>query len=178
MVLMFPGAMDYHANVQGVSWFVSRVMPNLARRLEKEGISVRFDIVGKNPVPEVRALAEKGRVRVTGFVEDIRPYYNTADVVVIPLQVARGIQNKVLEAMAMARPVVATPQAVEGIGAVDDRHFRAAATADAFVEAVLGLARDPETGGQMGEEARSFIEETFSWDGCLAPLLRIIHGKA
>ena len=178
MVLMFPGAMDYHANVQGVSWFASRVMPTLARRLEKEGMTVRFDIVGKNPVPEVRALAEKGCVRVTGYVEDIRPYYRAADVVVIPLQVARGIQNKVLEAMAMGRPVVATPQSIEGIGAVENIHFRAAANADAFVEAVLGLARNPETGRQMGEKARTFIEETFSWDGCLAPLLRIIHGKA
>lgn len=178
LTLMFPGAMDYQANVRGVSWFSTRVMPQLLRRLEKEDIDVRFDIVGKNPAPEVRALAEKGRIRVTGFVEDIRLYYREADVVVIPLQVARGIQNKVLEAMAMARPVVATPQAMEGIGAVENIHFKAAVTAEQFTEAVLGLARDPAAGREIGKKARSFIQENFSWDECLAPLLRIIHGTA
>ncbi len=177
-VLMFPGAMDYHANVQGVSWFAGQVLPKLCRRLEKEGLKVRFDIVGKNPVPEVWALAENECIRVTGFVEDIRPYYRQADVVVIPLQVARGIQNKVLEAMAMARPVVATPQAIEGIAGVENNHFRVAATAEQFVDAILAMVGDPEAGRKMGGQARAFIKEKFSWDDCLAPLLRILHGQA
>ena len=178
LVLMFPGAMDYHANVQGVAWFSTRVMPQLSTRLEEQGIQCRFDIVGKNPVNEVRSLAENGSIRVTGFVEDIRPYYRAADVVVIPLQVARGIQNKVLEAMAMARTVVATPQAVEGIGAVEDVHYKAAETPEQFTEEILELARSPELAREMGKRARCFIEEKFSWARCLEPLLGIIDGKA
>ena len=110
-VLVFTGAMDYYANVEGVSWFCRKVLP----KIRSEHPDVLFYIVGSNPGPEVKSLGDRQGVRVTGFVDDIRPYYRGADVCVIPLRIAAGVQNKVLEAMAMARPVVTTGKALEGI---------------------------------------------------------------
>src|SRR3546814_1784778 len=107
--------MDYWPNIDAVTWFADQVMPRLAALGR-----LRFFIVGSNPSPVVQALAADPRIVVTGRVEDIRPYLAHAAVAVAPLRVARGIQNKVLEAMAMARPIVTSPAAREGIGGEGD----------------------------------------------------------
>ena len=109
--LVFTGAMDYWANVDAVCWFADQVFKEI-RAAEPR---VEFWIVGSNPTREVTNLDKLPGVTVTGFVDDIRPYLKYADAAVAPLRVARGIQNKVLEAMAMAKPVVCTPAAMEGI---------------------------------------------------------------
>lgn len=111
--LVFTGTMDYRPNVEAVSWFAREVMPLIA--------DADFHIVGANPSPAVRALAQLRGVHVTGTVPDVRPYLAHANVAVAPLRIARGIQNKVLEAMAMARPVVASPEAFEGVRAMAGR---------------------------------------------------------
>lgn len=115
-VVVFTGAMDYRANIDAVRWFADTVWPRVAARRE----GARFYIVGARPSREVRMLAARAGIHVTGRVDDVRPYLGHAHAVVAPLRIARGIQNKVLEALAMERVVVATPQAWEGIGGLED----------------------------------------------------------
>ncbi|HEY8876207.1 MAG TPA: TIGR03087 family PEP-CTERM/XrtA system glycosyltransferase, partial [Roseateles sp.] len=110
--LVFTGAMDYWPNVDAVTWFASDILPALRQRFP----ALRFHIVGRSPAPAVQALANEA-VHVTGTVPDVRPYLQHAAAVVAPLRLARGIQNKVLEAMAMARPVVAAGTCVRAITA-------------------------------------------------------------
>ncbi len=110
-VVVFAGAMDYRANVHAAQWFAERVWPRIAARRP----GARFCIVGARPAREVRALDGKAGVTVTGRVDDVRPYLAHAHAVATPLRIARGIQNKVLEALVMEKPVLATPQAWEGI---------------------------------------------------------------
>ncbi|WP_375382171.1 TIGR03087 family PEP-CTERM/XrtA system glycosyltransferase [uncultured Sphingomonas sp.] len=158
-LIVFTGQMDYRPNIEAVRWFAADVLP-LIRAAHP---AVRFAIVGRAPVPAVRALAGEG-VLVTGEVADVRPWLAGAAVVVAPLLTARGVQNKVLEAMAMARPVVATGAAAEGIdhaGTID-----VAGGAAAFATAVgKAIAR----GGDR-PEARAQVMRRYGWDARLAPL--------
>src|SRR5918995_932964 len=118
-VLVFTGMMDYRANVDAVLWFADAILPEIRARHP----DARFAIVGAKPDEKVKRLAERPGIIVTGRVEDVRPYVAHAAVAVAPLRIARGIQNKVLEAMAMARPVVASAEAFEGIDAVAGEHL-------------------------------------------------------
>src|SRR5690606_39218218 len=126
--IVFTGAMDYWANVDAVEWFVQAILPQI-RAVAPAAV---FTIVGGNPSPKVKALAALPGVKVTGRVPDVRPYLAHAAVVVCPLRSARGIQNKLLEGMAMARPVAAPPQAFEGIEAEPGRDLLLADTAAGF----------------------------------------------
>src|SRR5215469_6834947 len=117
--LVFTGTMDYWPNVDAVLWFAEAIWP----RLHGAAPAARFVIVGANPAPAVQQLARQPGIEVTGRVPDVRPYLAHAAVAVAPLRVAQGVQNKVLEAMSMAKPVVATPQALEGIDARPGREL-------------------------------------------------------
>jgi sugar transferase (PEP-CTERM/EpsH1 system associated) len=110
-VVVFVGAMDYRANVDAARWFAHEVWPRIAAQLQ----DARFYIVGSHPTAAVRALAQLAGITVTGRVEDVRPYLAHAHVVTAPLRIARGVQNKVLEALAMEKVLLATPEAYEGI---------------------------------------------------------------
>lgn len=160
--LVFTGAMDYWPNVDAVQWFCDDVFPALSAR----DPALRFYIVGSRPNPQVQALAQRAGVTVTGTVPDVRPYIRHATVAVAPLRIARGIQNKVLEAMAMAVPTVVSPQALEGIDAVAERELAVADGAPAWIE-TLGalLARDNR---EMGRAARARVEHHYSWPSNLA----------
>jgi sugar transferase (PEP-CTERM/EpsH1 system associated) len=160
--LVFTGAMDYWPNVDAVQWFADEVFPQLQVRVPE----LRFYIVGSRPAPAVQALAQKSGVVVTGTVPDVRPYIAHAQVAVAPLRIARGIQNKVLEAMAMATPVVVSPQALEGIDAVPGTELVLADGADAFVTAVTDLLARQEN--PMGRAARAKVERQYSWPSNLA----------
>lgn len=162
--LVFTGAMDYWPNADAVEWFAVEVMP----RLREKKLPVTFYIVGANPTGRVRRLAADDVV-VTGTVDDIRPYIGCADVVVAPLRVARGIQNKVLEAMAMRRRVVTTPAGAEGIEASSDEHYCVCESPDDMAEAVARLLSD-EASVAMGERAREFVLTQFGWAQCLSVL--------
>ena len=116
-------------------------------------------------------------ITVTGFVDDIREYIAKADVCVAPLQIARGIQNKVLEAMAMGKAVVSTPYALEGIGATPNVHALVASDADQFAESVTRLLRDSQDAQSLGKSARQFVEQRFSWSSNLS-LMDAILDKA
>jgi sugar transferase (PEP-CTERM/EpsH1 system associated) len=160
-ILLFTGQMDYRPNVDAVRWFATEVLPLIDE--------ARFVIAGRNPSAEVRALAGP-RVTVTGAVADMRSWLTAADVVVAPLRIARGIQNKVLEAMAMARPVVASPAAFEGIEAEAGRHLLVKETAQGMASAIGGLLGDPERAERLGAEARVLVARTYRWKARLAPL--------
>ena len=156
--VVFTGAMDYWPNVDGVRWFAEEVLPRVLDALP----SAHFTIVGMRPTAAVKALAS-AHVTVTGTVPDVRPYLQHAAVVVAPLRVARGIQNKILEAMAMARPVVATDACGAGIDAVNGRHFVTAHDAATMAGAVVSLLRDGEAARMMGNAARARIVARYTW---------------
>ncbi|MCE4557550.1 TIGR03087 family PEP-CTERM/XrtA system glycosyltransferase [Pelomonas cellulosilytica] len=165
--LVFTGAMDYWPNVDAVTWFVADMLPALRERFP----ALRLHIVGRSPAPAVQALAS-GAVNVTGTVPDVRPYLQYAAAVVAPLRLARGIQNKVLEAMAMARPVVAAGSCVRAIAGRAVPGLLAAEDAAGYVEAVAGLLSDRNAADAAGRGAREFVLRDYSWDAHLASLDR------
>ncbi|MGX4641067.1 TIGR03087 family PEP-CTERM/XrtA system glycosyltransferase [Massilia sp. SYSU DXS3249] len=160
--VVFTGAMDYWPNVDAVQWFANEVFPTLRTRFA----DLRFYIVGARPTQAVRDLEKLPGVTVTGTVPDVRPYIAHAQAAVAPLRIARGIQNKVLEAMAMATPVVVSPQALEGIEAEPGAELVLADGADAFVEAVSGMLHARRDA--MGRAARERVERQYSWPSNLA----------
>jgi glycosyltransferase involved in cell wall biosynthesis len=164
-LIVFTGQMDYAPNIDAVRWFAGEVMPMLPE--------ARFAIVGRKPPEAVLRLAGP-RTIVTGAVPDVRAWLAAADVVAAPLRIARGIQNKVLEAMAMARPVVASPAAFEGIEAQPGLHLLVAGEAEAQAEAIAGLLDDPERARAMGQAARSRMEQAYRWEARLAGLGEIV----
>lgn len=165
-VVVFTGAMDYWPNIDAVTWFVKEIFPLI---LANEP-STTFFIVGANPTSEVLKLSKYKNVVVTGFVEDIRDYIAAADVCVAPLRIARGIQNKVLEAMAMGKAVVATAYATEGIAAESSLQVLIADTVDCFANAVLLLLQDENKREFLGRGARENMELNYSWESNLAHL--------
>jgi sugar transferase (PEP-CTERM/EpsH1 system associated) len=166
-MLVFTGVMDYWPNVDAVDWFARNVLP----RIQAAFPNAVFCIVGSRPSPSVQRLAKDfPGVQVTGYVEDIRTYIAAADACVIPLRIARGIQNKVLEAMAMGKPVICTSQALEGIDAAPGQDVMVADDPEAFSNAVIHLLKDKPCCEQMGRQARIFVESKFSWQSNLAPL--------
>jgi len=161
--IAFTGQMDYQPNVEAVTWFAREVMPRVHRRHP----DARFAIVGRAPTAAVRALAGS-HVEVSGEVPDTRPWLAAAAVCVAPLSLARGIQNKVLEAMAMGRPVVATGAAAEGIDHAGT--VRTGDGAEAFARAVIALLDDPTAAEALGAAARQRVMARYAWDASLAPL--------
>ena len=163
--VVFTGAMDYWPNIDGVCWFVEQMLPELVQRWPQ----LRFYIVGRNPTPQVKALAGP-RVVVTGTVPDVRGYLQHAAAVVAPLRVARGIQNKILEAMAMEKPVVTVPSCADAIGAGFEFGVVRAATAPEFVQALDLLLLSPEKTAELGRAARQYVLKHFSWEAHLSAL--------
>ena len=160
--LVFTGNMDYWPNADAVTFFARDVMPLL------QGRSAQFHIVGAKPGPEVQALARQAGVHVTGRVPDVRPYVAHADVSVSPLRIARGVQNKVLEAMALGRPTVISPGAAAGVRAKPGREVLVAGTAEEFASAVTEVLDGKHPG--LGAAARRAAVERYSWDATLARL--------
>jgi sugar transferase (PEP-CTERM/EpsH1 system associated) len=160
--IVFTGAMDYWPNIDAVTWFVAEMLPSLLHLAPK----VRFYIVGRSPTAAVQALASEGVV-VTGTVPDVRPYLQFAAVVVAPMRVARGLQNKILEAMSMGRPVVAAQDCVTAISAIDGRELMAATTVKDYVESAQTLIDQPDMANRIGQAGRACVVNGFSWDAHL-----------
>jgi sugar transferase (PEP-CTERM/EpsH1 system associated) len=155
--IVFTGSMDYWPNIDAVTWFAREVLPRVRQRDDR----ARFHIVGMNPDASVRALAGSS-VRVTGRVDDVRPYLAHARVVVAPLRIARGIQNKILEAMAMGRPTVVTSGAARPLSAQPGIELSIADDSQDFASKVLE-AMPPGAGEAMGRCARARIEADYAW---------------
>jgi sugar transferase (PEP-CTERM/EpsH1 system associated) len=159
--IVFCGVMDYFPNVDAVCWFAREVLPLVRERVGE----VQFDIVGGKPSEEVQSLAKLPGVRVTGRVEDVRPYVRAADLSVAPIRIARGLQNKVLEAMAMGKAVLSTPEAFEGIEASPGWDLCVAlAEPNVFAEAAVNLLQDPVKRKEMGLRARKTVEGGYCWE--------------
>jgi polysaccharide biosynthesis protein PslH len=168
-VLVFTGVLDYWPNVEGVTWFVERILP----LVQQAAPEAQLLLVGSRPTSQVQRLSAAKGVTVTGFVDDTRDYLAAAGVCVVPLRIARGIQNKVLEAMAMGKPVVTTAQTFEGIRAVRDVEIVVADGEAEFAEAVVALLRDSARARQIGVRARACVERHYTWEANLAPLSEI-----
>jgi sugar transferase (PEP-CTERM/EpsH1 system associated) len=171
--IVFTGQMDYRPNVDAALRTVERLMPWI-RAVHPDA---QFHLVGRAPAPEVLALERKSGTRVWGEVPDVRPFLAAADIVLAPLVVARGVQNKVLEAMAMACPVVLTPTAATGIPGEDEIHFAIAESDEALVDRCLTLLARRPAAQAMGQAARRLVVERMSWAAMLAALPAIV-GRA
>jgi sugar transferase (PEP-CTERM/EpsH1 system associated) len=168
--LIFTGNMSYRPNVDAVRYFVADILP----RVRREVPDAELYIVGMDPARAVRRLADGSRIVVTGRVDDVRPYFASAAAAVAPLRVARGLQNKVLEAMAMRVPVVGSPAAVDGINAVAGRDVLVAVEPEAFSRAVVRLLRDPVARERHAANGRVCVEQNHHWGKLLEQLERLV----
>lgn len=166
---VFIGALDYRANLDGLDWFCREIWP--AAYAQVPGTSLQ--IVGSNPGRTARRLACEPGIELIGPVPDVRPYVAGA-VAIAPLRVARGIQNKVLEAMAMGRPVLATPEAIEGLGVQAGRDLLCAPTPGAWREQLPLLLRSSAERTRLGAAARLYVETHHHWPQCLAGLGKLL----
>lgn len=167
---VFVGALDYKPNIDGIVWFCKQVWP----RIRASRSSATLTIVGRNPDPAVRNLSAVAGVHVAGSVPDVRPFMAEAGVVVVPLQIARGVQNKVLEALAMAKPLVATPQALEGLALQRGEHALQASDPDQWIDCLTSLFDEPETRKRLGSAGRQYVRTHHAWDACLAPFEQLL----
>lgn len=168
---VFLGALDYKANIDGLRWFCAEVWPEVHRRLP----SLRFQMVGRRPAVAIHELAQLPGVELIGEVPDVRPYLSNADFVVAPLLVARGLQNKVLEALACGKPVLATPQALEGLSLEVDRDALSAKSREEWVQRFTELHANAELRRSLGRHGRIFVEDRHCWSACLAPFLQLLE---
>lgn len=162
---VFVGALDYRPNVDAACWFCREAWPEIRRRRP----DAHLRLVGRRPAAAVLRLAAIPGVEVVGQVPDVRPYLTGAAVAVNPLRIARGLQNKVLEAMAMGKAVVASPQALAGLRRRDQAPTLCAASTPEWVEIVGKLLDDPEVRRRLGAAGRRFVETHHHWDDCLSP---------
>lgn len=164
--LIFTGNMSYRPNVDAVRHFVASILPRVRQHVQ----GAELYIVGMDPTPAVRRLANRAGVIVTGRVDDVRPYFEDAAVAIAPLRVARGLQNKVLEAMAMRVPVVASPAAYQGLDAVAGRDLLVAEDPEAFANAIVALLRDPSARERYAAAGRACVERNHDWERSLRRL--------
>ena len=170
--LCFMGAMDYRPNVDAVVWFARAVLPRVRASFPEATLRV----LGGHPAAAVRRLAGSG-VSLAGYVPDVLPELLAAHLFVAPLRIARGVQNKLLQALALGMPVVATPQALEGINARPGYHLAVAGEAEEFAQAVITTLRDPAKGWSAGAAARRHMARHYRWEQTLAPLAALVAGE-
>jgi glycosyltransferase involved in cell wall biosynthesis len=169
--LVISGKMSYHANITMLMYFVHEILPLIHGRRP----DVKLCVAGKDPPREVWGLAQNPSIFVTGSVADIRPYLRRATMAVVPLTYGVGIQNKVLEAMACATPVVATPQAVSALNVLPGRDVLVAREPEAFAETVLDLLEAPQRQRQIGEAGRRYVEAHHPWTAIAAQLEEVYN---
>ncbi len=166
--IVFTGAMDYKPNIDAAAWFSREVLPLIRHQLP----DATFWIVGARPTAEVRSLARANEIHVTGTVAEVRPYLAHAGVVVVPMRLARGIQNKALEAMAMGAATVVSTTSAVALNAVPGRDFQLADDADSFARAVVELLNDPLARQKLGQAGRQAVLENYDWSRNLARIDR------
>ena len=171
-VVGFLGVMDYPPNVDAVTWFARRGWPAIAERYPR----AEFRVAGRNPTGVVRRLARIPGITVVGEIDDVWSEIAQWDVVIAPLRIARGLQNKVLEGMAAAKPVVLTSKAADGINARDGMEFLIADTIDQMRERVFSLLDNPMLRNQIGKAARQYVAQHHKWDTVLDQMEWLITG--
>ncbi len=168
--LVFTGVLDYSPNVEGMIWFCQKIMPKLRHHGD-----FRLKVVGRRPNSAVRNLDQIEGVEVVGEVPDVRPYLHSADIAISPLKLARGIQNKVLEAMACGLPTVVTPQSAEGIDASPGNEFWIANNLEDWVDTLCRLADSPALRDKTGTAARKLVESSYSWAAKLSKFIDAVQ---
>jgi len=167
--IVFTGAMDYPPNVDAAGWFCNEILPALRRKIPRLG----YKIVGKNPHPQILELGKRNGVQVTGTVADIRCYIAGALALVVPLRSGGGTRLKILEAMAMARPVISTSVGAEGLEVSPGTDILIADDADQFVNHIDLLLKSPEVSNHLGRAGRRLVMEKYDWRVCLNGLERL-----
>ncbi len=167
---VFVGVLNYKPNADGVVWFCNNVWPDVRRRFPK----ARFEVVGRSPGADVLALNEIDGVEVVGSVPDVRPYLWSASTVVAPLLIARGVQNKVLEAFAASRPVVSSPDALVGLAIDPDVHAIRATAPAHWSDSICELFTNQYRRSELGAAAREWVTAHHRWEVCLRDFGRMI----
>ncbi len=168
--MVFTGVMDYRPNIDAVVWFCNEILP----MIQTEIPGANFTICGSRPAPAVRRLAKRRGIMVTGWVADARPYLDRAEVFVAPLRIARGVQNKLLEALAMGLPSVASTAALSGTVVADGQGILATDEPIEFARYVIDLLRDGARRAEMARRARAVVEANYRWEVQLARLDEVI----
>lgn len=165
-VFIFTGVMDYKPNIDAVLWFIDHAWVLIKTKYPQ----ARFIVAGMNPTPAIQNLSNTPGVEVTGFVEEILPYYHQSDYFVAPFTIARGVQNKILQAFACGLPVIASSMGAEGIECKNGEHILIAETADEYLSAIDKLESNPLLKANIRESALKLIHNQYSWDGKLKVL--------
>jgi len=168
-VFIFTGVMDYKPNIDSVLWFTDNVWPKIIKKYPES----RLTIAGMNPVQSILNLTRVKGIEVTGFVDDILPYYHEADFFIAPLRIARGVQNKVLQAFSCGLPVISTSMGAEGIDYTDGENILIADTPDAFFESIEKLIENKHLYQSVKKNALELVKNRYSWDVKLAALKNI-----
>lgn len=171
--IVFLGTMNYPPNEDAVKYFAEDILPVIRESYPEAG----FLIVGKSPTKAIRKLAERPEISVTGFVEEPADYLLAADVVVAPLRYGSGLQNKVLEALALSKPIVTTSVGFEGLDGTEGTHLLVGDTPQGFAEHVCEIIDNPKRGRELGENGRRLVENCYTWEK-IAPELRSIINDA
>lgn len=166
----FVGVLNYAPNVDGLKWFCANVWPAVRAAVP----DAKFLVVGKSPVSSIRRLSSMPGVEIHENVPDVRPYLRRSSVVVSPLRFARGVQNKVLEAMAMGKAVVATPTSLAGLHSAAAELVVCSQTPLDFAQALVSLFREPVVRNEIGRVSREFVAKSHDWRKCLSPLESLI----
>lgn len=172
--IVFIGVLDYKPNVDGVEWFARQVMPRLRQRVP----DAAFEVVGRNPIARVRALNQLPGVTVAGSVPDVRKHLAASAAVVAPLRIARGVQNKVLEAMASARAVVCSPEAARGVVARDGEHLLIAREPRQWVSHIESLMTNPLLRRRLADAGRIQVQTRYNWEAQLAPMVDLLRSSS
>jgi glycosyltransferase involved in cell wall biosynthesis len=157
--LVFIGSMDWYPNEDAMMFFIGEILPAVRRAVP----DVELTVVGRDPSARLRAMGEAAGVRITGTVDDVRPWIADAAVYVVPLRVGGGTRLKIFEGLAMGKAVVSTTVGAEGLPLVDGTHFVRADAPAGFARAVVSLLRDPARRRALGMAGRQLVEARYSW---------------
>ncbi len=171
-LISFIGRMDYYPNQQCMLDFCDRILPSI----QSQRAETRLVIVGANPSRSIRRLAERPGVSVTGSVSDVRPYVRKSALMVAPLSIARGTQNKILEAMAMGVPTVTSELAAKGVDAIPGEHLLTGASPQSYVAAILRLLENPDERHRFAEKGRERVLSHHNWHNSMLRMDAIIDG--
>lgn len=172
-VFLFTGVMDYKPNIDAVIWFVDHAWQNIIDLYP----DARFIIAGMNPTSKILLLANRTGVEITGFVDDILPFYHQSDFFVAPLRIARGVQNKVLQAFACGLPVISTSMGAEGIDCTDRIDIHLADSAEEFLQGIKHLINDTQYKNSIRDKAIKLVRNQYSWKGKLKKLDQQLTGN-
>ncbi len=172
-VVLFTGVMDYFPNEDAVIWFADTVWPSVIQKYPQ----AKFVIAGMRPSRKVSELENRNGIEVTGYLDEILPYYQQADFLVAPFRVARGIQNKVLQAMACALPVLASPEGATGINCVHNEQLVFVNTPEDYIDAIETLTEDQASYQRISQGGLQLVTTQYTWDSENARLEHILEGK-